>query len=56
MSMVAVALAGIRVKKVSGWLKSFFEPVPLMLPFKMLDYVIRPVSLCFRMFGNILGP
>jgi len=55
MSMVAVALAGIRVKKVSGWLKSFFEPVPLMLPFKMLDYVIRPVSLCFRMFGNILG-
>ncbi|HOM03524.1 MAG TPA: F0F1 ATP synthase subunit A [Acetivibrio sp.] len=55
MSMVAVALAGIKVKKMRGWLKSFVEPVPLMLPFKMLDYVIRPVSLCFRMFGNILG-
>jgi len=55
MSMVAVITAGIKVKKVSGWLKSFLEPEPLILPFKIFDYFIRPVSLCFRMFGNILG-
>lgn len=55
LSMIAVLVSGIRVKKVSGWLKSFLEPVPLMLPFKILDYFIRPVSLCFRQYGNILG-
>jgi F-type H+-transporting ATPase subunit a len=55
MSMVVVLTAGIKVRRVSGWLKSFIEPVPVMLPFKILDYFIRPISLCFRQFGNILG-
>lgn len=55
MSMAAVVVSGIKIKKMSGWLKSFLEPVPLMLPFNVLDYAIRPVSLCFRMFGNVLG-
>lgn len=55
MSMAAVVVAGIKIKKISGFFKSFMEPVPLILPFKIIDYIIRPVSLCFRMFGNILG-
>lgn len=55
MSMVAVLVFGIKVKKVSGWLKSFLEPVPILLPFKILDYIIRPLSLCFRQYGNVLG-
>lgn len=55
MSMIVVLTAGIKVKRVSGWLKSFLEPVPILLPFKILDYFIRPISLCFRQFGNILG-
>jgi len=55
MSMAAVVAAGIRVKKVSGWLKSFVQPSPIILPFKIMDYFIRPTSLCLRLFGNILG-
>ncbi|MFZ5986111.1 MAG: F0F1 ATP synthase subunit A [Bacillota bacterium] len=55
MSMIVVVISGIRIKKVSGWLGSFLEPSPMILPFKILDYFIRPVSLCFRQFGNILG-
>lgn len=55
MSMVAVAVTGLRVRKFKGWLKSFIEPMPLILPFKILDYFIRPLSLCLRLFGNILG-
>jgi len=50
-----VLVSGIRVKGFGGWLKSFAEPVPIMVPFKILDYFIRPMSLCFRLFGNILG-
>lgn len=55
MSIAVVIYAGIRYKKVSGWLKSFVEPIPLMLPFKILDYGIKPLSLALRLFGNILG-
>lgn len=54
-TIFVVLYSGIHIKKFSGWLKSFMEPVPVMLPFKILDYVIRPLSLCFRLFGNILG-
>lgn len=55
MSILLVIYAGIRYKKFSGWLKSFVEPIPLMLPFKILDYGIKPLSLALRLFGNILG-
>lgn len=55
MSMVAVLISGIKVKRMRGWLKSFLEPVPVLLPFKILDYFIRPLSLCFRQYGNVLG-
>lgn len=55
MSIVVVILGGIVVKKPSGWLKSFLHPSPIVLPFKILDYFIRPTSLCLRLFGNILG-
>ncbi len=55
MSIIVVIYAGIRYKKLSGWLKSFVEPIPMMLPFKVLDYGIKPLSLALRLFGNILG-
>ena len=55
MSMVAVMISGIRVNKFKGWLKSFLKPVAVLLPFKILDYFIRPLSLCFRQYGNVLG-
>src|SRR5690606_15081314 len=45
----------LKVKKIKGGLHTFIEPVPLMLPFKMLDYVVRPLSLTLRMFGNIMA-
>lgn len=55
MSICVVIYAGIRYKKMGGWLKSFVEPIPMMLPFKILDYGIKPLSLALRLFGNILG-
>jgi F-type H+-transporting ATPase subunit a len=55
MSIVIVIFAGIRYKNFKGWLKSFLEPIPIMLPFKILEYIIKPLSLCLRLFGNILA-
>jgi F-type H+-transporting ATPase subunit a len=55
MSIVLILFAGIRFKGIKGWLKSFIEPVPFLLPFKILEYGIKPLSLCLRLFGNILA-
>lgn len=55
MSIFLVLLSGILIKRPGAWMKSFFQPTPVIAPFKVLDYFIRPISLCFRLFGNILG-
>lgn len=55
MSIILVIGSGIRFKGMKGWLKSFVKPIPVMLPFNILDYFIRPLSLSLRLFGNILG-
>ena len=55
MSIVLVQVAGIREKKVGGWLKSFAQPIGVMLPMNILELFIKPLSLCMRLFGNIFA-
>jgi len=55
MSIILIEAAGIRARKVSGWLHSFAEPVAVVTPINVLEIVIRPLSLCMRLFGNVLG-
>ena len=55
MSIVLIEFSGVYKKGVKGFLKSFAEPIPLMLPMNILEIFIRPLSLCMRLFGNILG-
>jgi F-type H+-transporting ATPase subunit a len=55
MSIILVQYAVIRAKGVRGWLKGFKSPTPIVTPFNILDLVTRPLSLCMRLFGNILG-
>ena len=31
------------------------EPTPLLLPINLMEVIIRPLSLCMRLFGNVLG-
>ena len=54
-SIILVQYAGIPKKGTKGWLKSFAKPVPIVLPINLLELVIKPMSLCFRLFGNIIG-
>lgn len=55
MSIVLVEAAGIRKKGVKTWLSDFKEPLPVILPMNILELGIRPLSLCMRLFGNVLG-
>ena len=55
MSIILVEAAGIRKKGVRKWLKGFTEPMPVITFMNVLELLIRPLSLCMRLFGNILG-
>ena len=55
MSIVLIEVAGIRARGTKGWLKSFAEPMPIILPINILEVFIKPLSLCMRLFGNVLG-
>jgi F-type H+-transporting ATPase subunit a len=54
-SILLVFFGGIRARGIGGWCKNLFKPTPMMLPFNLLEYIMRPASLCLRLFGNILG-
>lgn len=45
---------GVKAKGVS-YFKGFLEPVPFLLPLNIIGELATPVSLSFRLFGNILG-
>lgn len=55
MSIVLVQYAGIHEKGVGGWIKSFAHPMALITPMNILELGIKPLSLCMRLFGNVLG-
>ena len=55
MSIVLVEAASFRSKGATGFLKSFAQPSPVMVPINLMEIVTRPLSLCMRLFGNVLG-
>ena len=55
MSMFLIEYSGIHKNGFKHWARHFAEPVPLVAPIMVLEILIRPLSLCMRLFGNILG-
>lgn len=47
--------SSIRSKGLWGHLKHYAEPYPFMVPIKIIEDISFPVSLAFRLFGNITG-
>ena len=38
-----------------GFWVTLTTPIPVMIPFKLLDYVVKPLSLSLRLFGNVFA-
>jgi F-type H+-transporting ATPase subunit a len=55
MSILLVIGASIKYKGFKGFSKSFVKPMAVMLPFNLMEFIIKPLSLCLRLFGNILA-
>lgn len=50
-----VQIFGVKRKGLGGYLKGFLEPFPFMLPLNIIGELANPISLSFRLFGNIVG-
>lgn len=53
-SVISYFYYGIK-KKGLGYFKHYFTPNPFFFPFNFLEDFTRPLSLSFRLFGNIIG-
>ena len=42
-------------KKGLGYFKRYVQPIPLLLPINILEDFTKPLSLSFRLFGNVLA-
>jgi F-type H+-transporting ATPase subunit a len=54
LTSVAYFYAGLR-KKGFGYFVKYVEPTPILLPINVLEDFTKPLSLSFRLFGNILA-
>ena len=53
-TLVLIQVAGIRARGFS-YIKSFFQPTFILFPLNLIGELARPVSLSFRLFGNMLA-
>lgn len=53
--LVAVPLFGIRSQGLRGYLATYLEPTPVMLPFNLIGEASRTLALAVRLFGNMMS-
>ncbi|MCT4613167.1 MAG: F0F1 ATP synthase subunit A [Clostridia bacterium] len=54
-TFILVQFFTMRTRGIIGYIKKFFEPIPMLFPLNVIGEVANPISLGFRLFGNILG-
>ena len=55
MSIILVEAAGIYHLGMKKWLHKFAEPIAIVTPINIMEVFTRPLSLCMRLFGNVIG-
>ena len=53
-TFVLIHFMGVKTSK-GGYFKGYLEPVPVLLPLNIISEIATPISLSFRLFGNMLG-
>ena len=54
-SFVVIQATGIISLGVGGYLHAYIEPNPVMLPMNIISEISLPISLCLRLFGNVVS-
>lgn len=53
--LVAVPVFGVGSRGIKGYLHSYLEPTPLMLPFNIIGEASRALAMAIRLYGNIMS-
>lgn len=53
--LASVPLFGISSQGLLGYLKTYIQPTPLMLPFNLISEASRTMALAVRLFGNMMS-
>lgn len=54
-TFIMIHYNSIRSRGIKGYLKHMSDPYPFMLPINVVGEIAFPISLSFRLFGNITG-
>lgn len=54
-SIVLVEYAGFKSKGFAGRIKAFTKPIWIITPINILELFTKPLSLCMRLFGNVIA-
>lgn len=54
-TFISIHYFGMKRKGAVKYLKEFAQPMPLLLPLNIIGELSTPISLSFRLFGNMLG-
>lgn len=54
-SLIIVEYASFKEKGVKGRLRAFAKPIGVLTPINILEVFTKPLSLCMRLFGNVLA-
>lgn len=52
--LFSIQILGVK-EKGFGFFKHFLTPNPMMLPLNIVEELSKPLSLAFRLFGNVMG-
>lgn len=55
MTFTLITFYKIKTNGFFGYLKSFTQPIKLMTPLNLISEVAIPISMSFRLFGNVAG-
>lgn len=53
--LVAVPLFSIGDRGIMGYLRTYVQPTPLMLPFNLVSEISRTIALAVRLYGNVMS-
>lgn len=53
-TFLLVHATGLKYRK-GGYIKSFFKPHPVFFPLNLIGELAKPISLSFRLYGNVLS-
>jgi F-type H+-transporting ATPase subunit a len=53
--IVSVHAMAVRTRGWRGYLRHYLKPNPWLLPFKILEELVKPITLALRLFGNVFA-